>query len=415
MIPSFQKILRAKDGLALFTVIFVMAFFLLFITGSLVFSQLELKKTSNTRLVTQALEIADAGLQHALAVIGLGYEFDAQLNCNTPPCTVISQTHFPSSDSGFSYSVTAKNDNADIQSGGSATNDTNRIIILNSVSTGPNGTTKEAQAYVKRSLVSFVPPGALYLPAADATITFDLGSLFFISGNDTSYNGLPASPAAASVNGVASVSDAVREAFRTALGASRYSRAQGAGYTTTPTVTPSVFTTPTVIDVNQIALNFFNNPSTVKYLAGLQTSSSSCTSTSPCVYGTDAAPQITYIRENTDNHIHLNGYVTGSGVLVTEGKTHLYGDFNFHGLVVSVSLGVTGGTGNNLDDADAFSMRNNAKLFGGLMIGPAGGSQKFDMRNSAKIYYNSQAMTMVNGLCGTCIPQPARVFAWLDK
>jgi len=405
-------------------VIFVMAFFLLFVTGSLVFSQLELKKASNAKLVTQAVETADAGLQHALAVISSGWNFNTNLvttTCTTPPCPITYKNNTGSqiyiSDwsfaPGFSYTVTAKNDNP-ADSGG-ATSDTNNIIILNSKASGPNGTTKEAQAYVKRSLVSFLPPGAVYLPASSATITFGLGSLFFISGNDTGYNGLPASSPAASVNGVATVTEAVKTAFTNALLSSRYSLAQGADYTTTPTLTPSVFTTPTVIDVNQIATNFFNNPSTVKYLAGLQTSSSSCTSISPCVYGTDAAPQITYIRESTDQHIHLDGYVTGSGVLVTEGKTHIYGDFNFHGLVVSVSLGVTGGLANGADDPDAFSMRNNAKLFGGLLIGVTGNSQKFDMRNSAKIYYSSQAMTMVNGLCGTCVPQPPRVFAWLDK
>jgi len=408
------RIVRDSQGLALFMVIFVMAFFLLFITGSLVFSQLELKKTNNTRLVTQALEVADAGLQHALAVIGSGYEFDSQLNCITPPCTVISQTQFPSN-FGFSYTVTAKNDDTDIQNGGSATNDTNRMIILNSISSGPNGTTKEAQAYVKRSLVSFLPPGAVYLPAGSATITFDTGSGFFISGNDTGYNGSPASSPAASTIGAATVHNAVRDAFKTALGSSRYSLAQGAGYSSGATITPSVTTTTTVFDVNQIALNFYNYGGTVKYLNGLHTSAASCSSTNPCILGTDAAPQITYIRESTDKHIHLDGYVTGSGVLVTEGKAHIYGDFNFHGVIVSVSLGVTGGSGNGLDDLDPFSMRNNAKLFGGLLIGPASDSQKFDMRNNAKIYYSSQAMAMVNSLCGTCVPQPPRVFAWLDK
>ncbi len=67
-------------------VIFVMAFFLLFVTGGLIFSQMELKKSSNLKLATQAVETADAGLQHALAttVIPWGWNFNGQLNCATP-------------------------------------------------------------------------------------------------------------------------------------------------------------------------------------------------------------------------------------------------------------------------------------------------------------------------------------------
>ena len=58
-----MKLLKDSQGLALFMVIFMMAFFLLFVTGGLIFSQLELKKASNLKLAVQALETADAGLQ----------------------------------------------------------------------------------------------------------------------------------------------------------------------------------------------------------------------------------------------------------------------------------------------------------------------------------------------------------------
>jgi len=418
------KILKGSQGLALFMVIFVMAFFLLFVTGGLIFSQLDLKKNSNLKLATQALEVADAGLQHALANIEnpFGWNFNAQLNCVSPPCTIIPQTSFPSG-SAFSYTVTAQNDPPDTISPGSPTNDTNNIIVLNSTAYGPSNTKKEVQAYVKRSLVSFIPPGALYLPASTATITFDNGTGFFITGNDTGYDGLSAPSPKPAITGVASINNTVRDGFKSALGSSRYSLVRGSGYIAAPIVSPSVITTAKVYDVNQIALNFYNHPNAVKFLDGLKTTSSSCPnplpqprpSPDPCILGTDASPQITYIRENSSDHIHLEGYVTGSGVLVVDGKSHIYGDFNFHGLLVTVNLGVTGGSENPLDDPDPMSMRNNAKVFGGVLRGPTNHPQKFDMRNNAKIYYSSQALTMVNSLCGSCLPQPARVFAWLDK
>src|SRR3989338_3946442 len=140
------KILKGSQGLALFMVIFVMAFFLLFVTGGLIFSQLELKKTSNFKLSTQAIETADAGLQHALSWVAMpwAWDFDTQLNGGTPPGTVVSQTEFPSG-SGFKYTVTARNDS----DGGGANNDTNNIIVLTSEAKGPNNTKKVDEAYVK--------------------------------------------------------------------------------------------------------------------------------------------------------------------------------------------------------------------------------------------------------------------------
>lgn len=428
---SLTKILKGSQGLALFMVIFVMAFFLLFVTGGLIFSQLDLKKTSNLKFATQALEVADAGLQHALAVIPWAWDFDDQLNCASPPCTIISQTPFPSG-SAFSYTVTAQNDPPDTISPGSPTNDTNNIIILNSTAYGPNNTKKEVQAYVKRSLVSFTPPGALYLPASSASISFS-GSTFFITGNDTDFNGsAPANPKPA-ISGVAPILDpngqpTIQTQFKTALGSSRYNLVQGSGYAPGSPATPSVTTTPTVFSVNQIALNMYNHSSTVKFLDGFLplcplNLSLPRPSPDPCVLGTDSSPQITYIRENATNHIHIDDYVKGSGVLVIEGKAHIYGNFEFHGVMVHVSLGLTGGSASLVVDPDEliegaspFSMRGNAKIFGAVLKGPTNQPQHFDMRNYAKIYYSSRGLSLVNTAdWGFLVPQPPRVFAWLDK
>ena len=391
-------------------VIFVMAFFLLFVTGSLVFSQLELKKTSNVKLAAQAIESADAGLQHALSwtVMPWAWDFNPQLSCGLPTCTVVPQTTFPSG-SGFSYTVTGKNDVGD--AGGSG-NDTNKILVLTSTASGPGGAKKVVEAYVKRSLVSFTPPGAFYFPAGSATISFDGSTSFFISGNDTGYDGLPAASPKPAVFGVAPINSTVRDSFKSALGSSRYNLVQGSGYSAGPPVSPSVITSDNVFNVDQIAVQFYNHPSAVKYLDGLRLN---CSSSNPCTLGTDASPQLTYIRESSNNHLHLDGYVSGAGVLVVEGKAHIYGNFNFHGLLIVVNLGVTGGSGNPEDDAEVFSVRNNAKVFGAVVMGSTNGAQKFDMRNSVKIYYSSQALTMVNNNWGSLLPQPARVFAWLDK
>jgi hypothetical protein len=212
---------------------------------------------------------------------------------------------------------------------------------------------------------------------------------------------------------VALINDTVRDSFKSEMGESRYNLVQGEDYddSTTP-LTPSVVTTSDVIDVNLIATNFYNHASVVKFLDGLP--ASDCTSGSPCVFGTDASPQITYIREGAD-FINPNGYATGSGVIVFEGKVHLRNNFEFHGLVIGVKEGLTGGTDPGTVNADYFSLRNDSKIFGAVLLGPTNGTQGFEMKNNSKIYYNKDAMDMAQNLCSSCFPQAPQIFSWFDK
>jgi len=416
-----MKILKSSEGFALLIAILVMAIVMLFIGASLLLSRVDTKITSNFKLGTQALEVADAGLMHALKLLEpkKGWDFNESFTCATPPCDVISNNSFPSAP-GFTYSVTVEDDPNDTDP--DVVLDGNEIVVLVSTANGPSDAKRQVQAYVNRSLVDFTSPGALYLPASSANFGFSKANNpgMFITGDDTSYTDsnsdgwadstVPASPVK-QVTGVALTDNGVRSNFISALESSRFNLVQGAGYLTSPFTSPSVFTTTDQIDVNRIALNFFNNASAVKDLDGEH---KTCSSGSPCVYGTDASPQITYIREGSD-HIHLDGYVTGSGVLVTEGKSHLYGNFEFHGLVIAVKEGLTAGTDPGDVSDDYFSLRDNAKIFGAVLLGPKDGALGFEMQDNAKIYYNSDAIKEAEKLCGECFPQPPNVSAWIDK
>jgi Tfp pilus assembly protein PilX len=419
-----RNILNKSDGIALFVAILVMTVVMLFVGASLFLSRVDSKITSNYKLATQSLEVANAGLLHAMTLIEDGFDFDTNLNCGTPPCTLLSSTTFPAG-SDFAYTVTVENDSPDINSSGSSTDDTDNIVVLLSTASGPNGTKRELQAYVNRSLVSFSPPSAVYIPSSSGTGAFDFGKAnnpgMFITGDDTSYtdsnsDGYAESTASGtepSISGVSTIFDAVKTTFLSLLGVGNESLVQGSGYSADP-LTASVSTTADVFDVNQIALNFYNNGSAVKVLNGLKLDGSDCPSNNPCVYGTDASPQITYVREGSD-HIHLTGNITGSGVWVTEGKNHLYGDFEFHGLVIGVKEGLTGGTDPGTVNSDYFSLRNNAKIFGAVFIGPTDSALGFQIQDNGKVYYNSSAIDMANSLCGACFPQPPRIFSWFDK
>lgn len=414
-----MKTLKSSEGFALFIAILVMAVVMLFLGASLLLSRLDSKITSNFKLGTQALEVADAGLLHALKLLEpqKGWDFNDSFTCATPPCDVISNNSFPSAP-GFTYSVTVEDDPNDPDL--SVVLDGNKIVVLVSTANGPSDSKRQVQAYVNRSQVNFTSPGAVYLPASSVNVDFAKANNpgMFITGDDTSYtdsdsdgwaDSTGAGPATAA-KGVATINSLVNDNFISGLGIFNQDLVQGDGYSADP-LTPSVSITTDQIDVNQIALNLFNNAGAVKDLDGEH---KTCSSGSPCVYGTDASPQITYIREGAA-HIHLDGYVTGSGILVTEGKTHLYGNFEFHGLVIAVKEGLTAGTDPVTVSEDYFSLRDNARIFGGVLLGPKNSALGFQMKDNAKVYYNSDAIDMAESLCGECFPQPPSVSAWIDK
>src|SRR3972149_1445111 len=282
MKTSFSKILRGSEGLALITVIFVAAFFLIFVTGGLFFAQLNLKIASNFKLATQAVEVADAGLQHGLAVIPWVWNFNSQLNCGTPPCTVVAQTSFPSV-SGFTYTVAAKNDPADA----SATVDSNSRILVTAQANGPSSTKKIVEAYVRRSVATFTPPAALYVNAVSSYPTLDssnagMGAYYFdnndgvkVIGNDTNPNNLlnqndDTAGSQTSLYAIATTTNTVTTALKNEYNTNGYLHdVLGIGSE------PDIGTVSDVLDVNEIANNFIAQPSKVDF-DHLQTDSTIC-------------------------------------------------------------------------------------------------------------------------------------------
>ena len=124
--------LHNKRGMALIMVIMVTVLLLSISGATLLLSRLELKKTSNYILGTQALGLADAGVQHALAVIPPGNNFPYTTETSVVPSTAYSSLP------GFTYSVTALNTAGSTQA------------IFTSTALGPNGTKKVIVFYVGR-------------------------------------------------------------------------------------------------------------------------------------------------------------------------------------------------------------------------------------------------------------------------
>lgn len=409
---------------------------LLSITGAaLLLGGLNLKASANLKTGSGAIHAADAGIQHALAVIPSGSEFDSFLAGTflgtflcASPCDGTNKPTLTGSLSGYTYSVVAEDD-AD---GGTpvATDDTNKVIMLTSTANGPNSSVRKVKAYIGRSGSSWAPPGAVYVPggsASDADFTTG-GSSFRIDGNDTNYSADsnndgradtispgPKSP----VYGVAALYDSMVTEFINSLTSTEKTQVQGKDYNgTTSPATPSVFKTSTSFSVTDLANSFKSQPGAVQYLTGLSRTSTDCPTpppnpmTSNCVFGTDAAPQITYIKADTGTiKFDTNSTVVGSGVLILEGKANVFGNFEFHGVVISLAAGPRGDE--SVESNLKLKLKDNARIFGAVLLGPTGDDLKFDIKGSATAYYSSQAISMVNTSWGSCcLPKPAKLIAW---
>src|SRR2546427_8234374 len=193
---SLYHTLRNNKGILGIVVLMVMTIFLCIIAASLSLSQLSLKASANLKGGTAALQAADAGIHHALAKIPAGGDFSsfwtgtglADFPCKnssgaTGTCDGTNyKPTLTGSLAGYAYTVEVTNDTT--VGGETVTNDINKIVILTSTATGPNGSKRKVRAYVGRT--PWLPPGTIYLPGAPTSIgeTFT-GSSFLISGNDT--------------------------------------------------------------------------------------------------------------------------------------------------------------------------------------------------------------------------------------
>ncbi len=404
--------LKSDQGIAMVVVLAMMVILLSITGGALLLSGLNLKTASNLKSGGGAIHAADAGIQHALTVIPTGTTF----SYGTSTAVASAATSF----NGYPYTVTAIIDSA--STGGNA-----RAILI-SAATGPNSSNRKVRAYIGRSSASWAPPGTVYVPAgASSDANFNTTGTFFITGTDTNYSAdanhdgradsTSAGPKSA-VYGVAATDSGMVSDFKNSLSTTEKTKVQGLSYdASTSPATPSVFQTSTTIDVNTLATNFKNQAGAVQYLSGLSLNSTTCPTppsnpiSSSCVFGTDAAPQITYIKADTGTiKFDTGSTVVGSGVLVLEGKANIFGNFEFHGLIISLAAGPRG------DESDEsnlkLKLKNSARLFGALLLGPNGDELKFDIKDNASIYYSSQALDLVKTFWGSLLPQAAKLIAW---
>ncbi len=353
--------LKNNQGIAMVVVIAMMVILLSITGAALLFSGLNLKTASNLKTGSGAIHAADAGVQHALAIIPNGTNF----TYSSLGTSVVPTTAFPTPTSSYNYTVTATNNPP-------STLPSTSTAILTSTANGPNNSRRVIRAYIGRSTATWTPPGAVYIPGPATNPDFQIHGTTTITGNDYNVDGTPG-PAAA-VPGIATNSDATTQQVKNSI--TTPSNVTGAGGTT-----PNVATTTSPLDINALANGFLALPH-------------STTCTGP-TFGTFAAPQITYCTG-----IQLENTTSGAGVLIVDGTLDIQDNFNFQGIII-----IRGGEVNI-----ELSSTTLSNIYGAILISPA--SPEIEIQGGGAIKYSSQALNKVAATWPNVLPTKAKLIAW---
>lgn len=359
--------LKNNRGIALAVVIMIMAILLSITGASLLFSSLNIKTASNLKTAGGAIYAADAGIQHALALIPNGTNFTYGSGATLVPFTL-----FPTPVSDYSYVVTATNNPSTSASTSTAT--------LTSVATGPNGSKRVVEAYIGRSSSSWVPPGAIYNPGPSNELEFRIRGSAIISGNDTNIDGQPGP--LTSISAIATTDPATSAEVIAAIETPAHVTGSGSA--------PSVAVVSSALDVDALANNFLALTHTVVSGSTLENST----------LGSWASPQITRITGDA----RFRGTSSGAGVLIIDGELRIEDQFDFKGLIILRAGGEL-----KIQMASA-----NATIYGAVLIAPApyDADTEVEIEGGGAIRFSSEAISKVDATWPGVLPQKARLIAW---
>jgi hypothetical protein len=291
--------LQNDRGIALAVAIMVVALLLSITGATMSLSQLELKKTSNHKLGTQVLEIADAGLQHALSAIPDGAYFDYD-NPTQVLGSALNYPNFP----GYTYKV--KGDNI---------GDGQYAILTASAEHAASGTKKVILAYVSRGSYGM---GTVHLGGEADTIetNFD-GEAFTINGTDRC--GQEPEISAISVTDP----DLKDEIIDGGDGSSGLSSGQEDNVTGLGDEPSIIAIGDPSTSVEDLAIALLAEPGVVEEGGGNFVGNKEL--------GTQGSPQITHIT----GHATIGGNLTGYGVIIVDGNVDIQGNLEFEGIILA--------------------------------------------------------------------------------
>ena len=351
--------------------------------ASLTLSGIDLRTGSNYLTGRQAFFSAESGILHALGAINArGVQSFAADIADPAQWAAIYGTgpKGMAGDPDVSYTVTVE---------AAAGDPVNAGFIVATGASRLQGLRTVRVALRKGELAD---PGALYLANDLVVPDFGARDQFLIDGNDHTVTG-DLNPTGPIKPGITTRNDTVTQDAIDTLSDPQKMRVRGLGFDDDP-LTPSVATTdgPSVSELDQIINHILGTNAVHEVNDHVMASGE---------YGTLDAPQVTHL---TNDHVRLDGLMTGVGILIADGEFTINGSANFIGWVI-----IRGDTVLNTKIADDTLVAGNATILGSLWTGDlvvqVGGSAVIDLCEAC--------MTLANGLNGgTNVPRFMAVASW---
>lgn len=323
--PDARATVGNERGVVLIVVLLALLVMALMGAGLLATAATEGTISGNDRDTVQAFYLAEAGVEHAKAILRGSGNWNAELQAPQP---MAGQALGVGAGNGYSFTIT--NDAADVA--GNATNpviDTNAVVVVTSTGTYRNG-----QRIIQAVIGKYLPltPGGAITSIGATTNTFFNGNAFNIDGHDWNppQGGAAAAPSALPAKWGVSVPDATQQTnVLNSLTNQQKDNIDGKNGK------PSVGVDTTSLTQAQLQ-NFASAMGTMADNAlapGTHLAGSDCS-----ILGTYSAPKITYVEGG--GGLTLTG-CSGSGILVvSNGTLTIAGDFFWTGLIVTVGSAV---------------------------------------------------------------------------
>jgi hypothetical protein len=377
---------RREQGLALVLTLFATAALLMVAAAGMNIGTASVHATRNYRGATRAHMAAEAGISEALQVINGPGVINLQNDVVTPWAGIYgSGDKIFGPHSRFTYYVTPFASAADPVNSG-------RLVAR---ARGPEGEFNAVVATVIRSDTPSTAPGAIYLASDAPTNATFQGNAFHVDGNDHNYTGGygPSPP----VPGISTRNDSNTQEAISSLGAGQRDNVTGLGFSAGPPVVTSISTSPaapSAAQLSQMIDDLLADPMLVEYtqkeLSGNM------------VFGTEAAPQISYLSDADGVKVKGNGNISGAGILIVESDLTIQGSMEFKGLIL-----VRGKTSVEADT----DVTGNATVYGSLWTGDL----NLNVGGSAIVYYSTQALALADQVVpGGALPAPLRVTQLAD-
>jgi hypothetical protein len=380
--------LKNERGLIMAMSIFVVAVLLALTAAAHRMSLSDVTMSRNYRSAAQGLYAAEAGIFHAMSVINQAGVINLQNDFisvwgGPAPFGTASMPQ----NASYNYNVTLTSDPFQVGQPGNQ----NRGV-LTSRSTGTDNAARRVDARIIKSDIPNAPPGAIYLATdAASNATFN-GNNFAISGMDVNFSdGLPGPKIP--VPGITTRTEANAEEARASLTGGNEDNVQGYGFVDGNPATPSVLAGqgPTTAQINQMINDLLALP---------HVTDTSSQINGGATFGTEAAPQITYLPGNGTGVTFGNGNSTGCGILIVENALVLNGDLDFKGLIL-----VRGTT-------QVTEVTGSVNIWGSLW------TTEFNLTvgGHADIQFSSEALALANMSGGGvgALPAPVKITAWRD-